>query len=195
MINRNSRETGCDSKARSFSVLAHFQHAKPGFAAGRNGKGLLRRFKVRIHAVDSTVIQLVANSMDWPNTAVARPPPRCICGSISTASCPPSPLWTPPVVTTTNAPANRGRRDRRVRQDLRRLRSTFSYGGIGWRVSWTGRRTLVTATGTQEAVLTAIILCRRPIWLGPSDSGVKCCRGYSPRKHLGRELSSLPGGS
>jgi hypothetical protein len=29
------------------------------------GKGLLRRFKVRIHAVDSTVIQWVANCMDW----------------------------------------------------------------------------------------------------------------------------------
>lgn len=48
-----------------WSVLAHLQHAKPDFAAGRRGKGLLRRFKVRIHAVDSTVIQLVANCMDW----------------------------------------------------------------------------------------------------------------------------------
>lgn len=48
-----------------WSVLAHLQHAKPDFAAGRKGKGLLRRFKVRVHAVDSTVIQLVANCMDW----------------------------------------------------------------------------------------------------------------------------------
>lgn len=48
-----------------WSVLAHLQHTKPDFAAGRKGKGLLRRFKVRIHAVDSTVIQLVANCMDW----------------------------------------------------------------------------------------------------------------------------------
>jgi Transposase DDE domain/Domain of unknown function (DUF4372) len=48
-----------------WSVLAHLQHAKPDFAAGRKGKGLLRRFKVRIHAVDSTVIQLVGNCMDW----------------------------------------------------------------------------------------------------------------------------------
>jgi hypothetical protein len=48
-------------------VLGHLQHASPDFAAGRKGKGkgLLRRFKVRIHAVDSTVIQLVANCMDW----------------------------------------------------------------------------------------------------------------------------------
>ena len=48
-----------------WSVLSHLQHAKPDFAAGRKGKGLLRRFKVKIHAVDSTVIQLVANCMDW----------------------------------------------------------------------------------------------------------------------------------
>ena len=48
-----------------WSVLGHLQHASPDFAAGRKGKGLLRRFKVRIHAVDSTVMQLVANCMDW----------------------------------------------------------------------------------------------------------------------------------
>ena len=48
-----------------WSLLGHLQHASPDFAAGRKGKGLLRRFKVRVHAVDSTVIQLVANCMDW----------------------------------------------------------------------------------------------------------------------------------
>ena len=48
-----------------WSVLGHLQHANPSFASGRKGKGLLRRFKVKIHAVDSTVIQLVANCMDW----------------------------------------------------------------------------------------------------------------------------------
>lgn len=48
-----------------WSVLGHLQQVQPGFAAGRKGKGVLRRFKVRIHAVDSTVIQLVANCMDW----------------------------------------------------------------------------------------------------------------------------------
>jgi hypothetical protein len=48
-----------------WSVLGHLQHASPDFAAGHKGTGLLRRFKVRIHAVDSTVIQLVANCMDW----------------------------------------------------------------------------------------------------------------------------------
>ena len=48
-----------------WSVLGDLQHAQPGFATGRRGKGLLRRFKVKIHAVDSTVMQLVANCMDW----------------------------------------------------------------------------------------------------------------------------------
>lgn len=48
-----------------WSTLAHLQQANPSFAAGRKGKGLLRRFKVRIHAVDSTVMQLVSNCMDW----------------------------------------------------------------------------------------------------------------------------------
>jgi len=46
-------------------VLGRLQAIQPGFAAGRRGKGLLRRFKVRIHAVDSTVMELVANCIDW----------------------------------------------------------------------------------------------------------------------------------
>lgn len=48
-----------------WSVLGDLQHACPSFAAGKKGKGLLRRFKVRVHAVDSTVVQLVANCIDW----------------------------------------------------------------------------------------------------------------------------------
>lgn len=48
-----------------WSTLAHLQTVQPSFAAGRRGKGLLHRFKVRIHAVDSTVMELVANCMDW----------------------------------------------------------------------------------------------------------------------------------
>jgi hypothetical protein len=46
-------------------LLGHLQDGCPSFASGKKGKGLLRRFKVRIHAVDSTVMQLVANCMDW----------------------------------------------------------------------------------------------------------------------------------
>lgn len=48
-----------------WSVLGDLQRRSPDFAAGQKGKGLLRRFKVKIHAVDSTVIELVANCMDW----------------------------------------------------------------------------------------------------------------------------------
>ncbi len=48
-----------------WSVLEHLQNIQPGFATGKKGKGLLRRFKVRIHAVDSTVMELVANCIGW----------------------------------------------------------------------------------------------------------------------------------
>ena len=48
-----------------WSVLAHLQAICPRFGNGRRGRGLLRRFKASIHAVDSTTIQLVANCMDW----------------------------------------------------------------------------------------------------------------------------------
>ena len=34
-----------------WSLLGHLQHASPHFAAGRRGKGLLRRFKAWVHAV------------------------------------------------------------------------------------------------------------------------------------------------
>jgi Transposase DDE domain/Domain of unknown function (DUF4372) len=46
-------------------VLEHLQTLDPSFAGGKRGRGLLRRFRVRIHAVDSTVMELVANCMDW----------------------------------------------------------------------------------------------------------------------------------
>lgn len=52
-------------EALFWSVLGHLQHASPDFAAGRGGKVLLRRFKARVHSVDSAVIHPVANCMDW----------------------------------------------------------------------------------------------------------------------------------
>jgi hypothetical protein len=65
-LSNANKERSADFIERLFwSELAHLQHASPDFAAGRKGKGLSRRFKVRIHAVDSTVIKLVANSIDW----------------------------------------------------------------------------------------------------------------------------------
>ena len=65
LSNANKERSAEFAEKLFWSVLGHLQHASPNFAAGRKGKGLLRRFKVRIHAVDSTVIQLVANCMDW----------------------------------------------------------------------------------------------------------------------------------
>jgi len=46
-------------------VLERLQTLDPSFVGGKKGRGLLRRFRVRIHAVDSTVMELVANCMDW----------------------------------------------------------------------------------------------------------------------------------
>jgi hypothetical protein len=65
-LSHANKERSADFMERLFwAELAHLQHASPDFATGRQGKGLLRRFKVKIHAVDSTTIQLVANCMDW----------------------------------------------------------------------------------------------------------------------------------
>jgi hypothetical protein len=50
-------------------TLAHLQHHDRSFGrqrpGGHAGRSLLHRFKVRIHAVDSTVMELVANCMNW----------------------------------------------------------------------------------------------------------------------------------
>jgi len=53
------------AEALFWAVLSHLQELHPEFAGSRKGKGLLRRFKRTIHAVDSTTIQLVANCVDW----------------------------------------------------------------------------------------------------------------------------------
>ncbi|NBR88152.1 MAG: IS4/IS5 family transposase [Verrucomicrobia bacterium] len=49
--------------------LAHLQHHDRSFGrqrpGGHAGRSLLHRFKVRIHAVDSTVMELVANCINW----------------------------------------------------------------------------------------------------------------------------------
>lgn len=50
-------------------TLAHLQHCDRSFGrrrpGGNTGRSLLHRFKVRIHAVDSTVMELVANCLNW----------------------------------------------------------------------------------------------------------------------------------
>jgi hypothetical protein len=47
-----------------WAVLGHLGEQSPGFVAGRR-RGASFRFKMPIHVVDTTVIELVANCMDW----------------------------------------------------------------------------------------------------------------------------------
>jgi hypothetical protein len=65
LSNANKERDAMFAEKLFWSLLGQLQHDCPSFASGKKGKGLLRRFKVRIHAVDSTVMQLVANCMDW----------------------------------------------------------------------------------------------------------------------------------
>src|SRR6201981_1025396 len=48
-----------------WAVLEHLKKLSPGFAAGRRGKGLARRFRRVIHVVDSSTIALIASCIDW----------------------------------------------------------------------------------------------------------------------------------
>ena len=48
-----------------WAVLEHLRGLHVGFATGRQGRGLARRFRRVISVVDSTTIQLVASCMDW----------------------------------------------------------------------------------------------------------------------------------
>jgi len=48
-----------------WAVLEHLRGLHAGFAGGRQGRGLARRFLRVISVVDSTTIQLVASCLDW----------------------------------------------------------------------------------------------------------------------------------
>jgi hypothetical protein len=48
-----------------WSVLSHIQNIHPRFGAGNKYTALPRRFKRNIYAIDSSTIQLVANSINW----------------------------------------------------------------------------------------------------------------------------------
>lgn len=48
-----------------WKTLDHLQRCEPAFGGKRKGRRLLHRFKAKVHAVDSTTIELVANCMDW----------------------------------------------------------------------------------------------------------------------------------
>jgi len=45
--------------------LKYLGDLSPGFVSGRAGKKFLRKFKRKIHAIDSTTIPLIASCMDW----------------------------------------------------------------------------------------------------------------------------------
>lgn len=53
------------AEALFWSVLSHIQKQHPSFGNNERYSALPRRFKRTIYAVDSTTIQLVANSIDW----------------------------------------------------------------------------------------------------------------------------------
>jgi len=53
------------AEALYWRMLKHLPTVRPSFGARNIRSAYLRRFKTVIHAVDSTTIQLVANSMDW----------------------------------------------------------------------------------------------------------------------------------
>jgi hypothetical protein len=53
------------AEALYWRMLDHLTTTQPSFGRGKTRSRYLRRFKAAIHAVDSTTIELVANSMDW----------------------------------------------------------------------------------------------------------------------------------
>ena len=53
------------AEALYWRTLKHLQSIHPSFGGGKMRNAYLRRFKTAIHAVDSTTVELVANSIDW----------------------------------------------------------------------------------------------------------------------------------
>ena len=64
-LSHANRERSADMAEQLFwRVKDHLGEQSPGFVAGRS-RGPAFRFKVPIHVVDTTVMELVANCMDW----------------------------------------------------------------------------------------------------------------------------------
>src|SRR5213083_1520115 len=64
-LSNANRERPAEMAEQLFwEMLAHLKEQSPGFGTGR-GRGPAFRFKVPIHVVHSTVMELVANCMDW----------------------------------------------------------------------------------------------------------------------------------
>jgi hypothetical protein len=64
-LSHANRERPAEMAEQLFwSVLQHLRTQSPGFGEGRH-RGPAFRFKLPIHVVDTTVLELVANCMDW----------------------------------------------------------------------------------------------------------------------------------
>lgn len=61
----NKQRNASMMEALFWKMLDHLQNQFPGFGPAGRYKGLPRRFKRTIHAIDSSTIALVANCMDW----------------------------------------------------------------------------------------------------------------------------------
>jgi hypothetical protein len=64
LSNANRERPAAMAEQLFWQVLDHLGKQTPGFVQGRR-RGAAFRFKVPIHVVDSTVMELVANCMDW----------------------------------------------------------------------------------------------------------------------------------
>lgn len=64
LSNANRERPAAMAEQLFWQVLNHLGEQTPGFVAGRN-RGRAFRFKLPIHVVDTTVMELVANCMDW----------------------------------------------------------------------------------------------------------------------------------
>src|SRR5881409_1605632 len=64
-LSNANRERPAEMAEKVFwMVLEHLRSQSPGFGAGKHS-GRAFRFKMPIHVVDTTVMELVANCMDW----------------------------------------------------------------------------------------------------------------------------------
>src|SRR5436309_263909 len=64
-LSNANRERPAEMAEQLFwQVMNHLGEQSPGFVAGRS-RGAAFRFKMPIHVVDTTVLELVANCMDW----------------------------------------------------------------------------------------------------------------------------------
>jgi IS5 family transposase len=65
-LSHANRERSCAmAEALYWEMMDHLTTQSPRFAKGKVRRGYLRRFRAAIHAMDSTTVQLVAQSLDW----------------------------------------------------------------------------------------------------------------------------------